>query len=56
MIAALENLKRNFEPIDNRAASLDTLKISGKASRFASLFATHPALDRRIEALRGMNA
>jgi heat shock protein HtpX len=52
MIAALENLKRNFEPIDNRAASLDTLKISGKASRFASLFATHPALDRRIEALR----
>lgn len=52
MIAALENLKRNFEPIDHRAASLDTLKISGKASRFAALFATHPALELRIEALR----
>jgi heat shock protein HtpX len=56
MIAALENLKRNFEPIDNRAASLDTLKISGKPSRFTALFATHPALDKRIEALRGLNA
>jgi len=56
MIAALENLRHNFEPIDNRAASLDTLKISGKPSRFAALFATHPALDRRIEALRGLNA
>ncbi|HQG30564.1 MAG TPA: protease HtpX, partial [Deltaproteobacteria bacterium] len=28
MIAALESLQRNFEPIDQRAASLDTLKIS----------------------------
>lgn len=51
MIAALENLKRNFEPIDNRAASLDTLKISGR-SRFVALFSTHPSLDKRIERLR----
>jgi heat shock protein HtpX len=51
MIAALENLKRNFEPIDNRAASMDTLKISGR-SRFMVLFSTHPALEKRIEVLR----
>ncbi len=51
MIAALENLKRNFEPLDARAASMDTLKISGKG-RFIALFSTHPDLDKRIEALR----
>lgn len=51
MIAALENLKRNFEPVDARAVSLDTLKISGK-SRFVALFSTHPSLEKRIEALR----
>jgi len=51
MIAALENLQRNFEPIDRRAASLDTLKISGK-SGFLALFSTHPALEKRIEMLR----
>lgn len=51
MIAALENLQRNFEPIDRRAASLDTLKISGK-SKFVALFSTHPALEKRIERLR----
>ena len=51
MIAALENLQRNFEPIDRRAASLDTLKISGK-SGFLSLFSTHPALEKRIDMLR----
>lgn len=51
MIAALENLRRNFEPVDARAASLDTLKISGKGG-FLALFSTHPALERRIEVLR----
>ncbi len=51
MIAALENLQRNFEPIDRRAASLDTLKISGK-SGFLALFSTHPALEKRIEVLK----
>jgi heat shock protein HtpX len=54
MIAALENLQRNFEPIDKRAASLDTLKISGK-SGFLALFSTHPALEIRIERLRYPN-
>jgi heat shock protein HtpX len=51
MIAALENLQRKFEPIDRRAASLDTLKISGKGG-FLALFSTHPALEKRIEVLR----
>jgi heat shock protein HtpX len=51
MIAALENLRRNFEPVDGRAASLDTLKISGK-SRFIALFSTHPSLEKRITALK----
>ncbi len=51
MIAALENLQRNFEPVDRRAASLDTLKISGK-SGFLALFSTHPPLEKRIEVLR----
>jgi heat shock protein HtpX len=51
MIAALENLQRNFEPLDRRAASLDTLKISGKGG-FLALFSTHPALAKRIEVLR----
>jgi heat shock protein HtpX len=51
MIVALENLKRNFEPIDQRAASLDTLKISGN-SRFIALFSTHPPLEKRIDALK----
>jgi heat shock protein HtpX len=51
MIAALENLKRNFEPVDRRAASLDTLKISGR-SNFLALFSTHPSLEKRIETLR----
>lgn len=51
MIAALESLKRNFEPVDQRGASLDTLKISGR-SRFVALFSTHPSLEKRIEALR----
>jgi heat shock protein HtpX len=51
MIAALESLQRNFEPIDQRAASLDTLKISGK-SKFIALFSTHPPLEMRIEALK----
>jgi heat shock protein HtpX len=54
MIAALENLQRNFEPIDRRAASLDTLKISGKRG-FLALFSTHPALEIRIERLRNPN-
>ena len=55
MIAALESLKRNFKPVDNRGPALDTLKVAGKAG-FMALFSTHPALDRRIAALRAQNA
>ena len=51
MIAALESLRRNFEPLDQRAATLDTLKIAGK-SGFVALFSTHPSLEKRIEALK----
>jgi heat shock protein HtpX len=51
MIAALESLKRNFEPIDTRGAALDTLKVAGKGG-FMALFSTHPALELRIEALK----
>ncbi len=54
MIAALQSLQRNFEPVDPRAASLDTLKISGKKG-FMALFSTHPPLEERIEALRNAN-
>jgi heat shock protein HtpX len=51
MIAALENLQRKYEPVDQRGASLASLKISGKRG-FLSLFSTHPPLEKRIEVLR----
>jgi heat shock protein HtpX len=51
MIAALEKLQAVYQPIDKRAPSLNTLMIAGKGS-FIELFATHPALDKRIEALK----
>lgn len=51
MIAALENLQRKYEPIDNNAAYA-TMKISNKQSGFMALFATHPPLEKRIEALQ----
>ncbi|MCS6961270.1 MAG: protease HtpX [Deltaproteobacteria bacterium] len=53
MIAALEHLRRYFEPYDE-ARSLETLKIAGgkKASLLAVLFSTHPPLEARIERLR----
>ena len=51
MIAALESLKRSYQPIDERGAALATLKISGKRSRM-NLLASHPDLDSRIAALR----
>jgi heat shock protein HtpX len=54
MIAALENLQRKFEPVDDRGASMASLKISGKKG-FISLFSTHPPLEERIEALRKAN-
>jgi heat shock protein HtpX len=55
MIAALERLKLNYsrglQQEDDQPA-LATFKISGKSSGFAKLFATHPDLDDRIEALK----
>ena len=51
MIAALENLQRKFDPVDERGASLASLKISGRKG-FLQLFSTHPPLEKRIEALK----
>lgn len=48
MIAALEHLKRRFEPIDDSKA-LATMKI---ASGGSSLWSSHPSLDSRIQALK----
>jgi heat shock protein HtpX len=52
MIGALEALKRTTELVDTEQHSLATLKIASKPGGFLSLFATHPPLDVRIEALR----
>lgn len=52
MIGALQALKQTVELVDTEQKSLATLKISGKAGAVTSLFATHPPLDVRIEALQ----
>jgi heat shock protein HtpX len=49
MIAALQSLRKIYEPLDDRGASLASLKISNKSF---SLFSTHPALEDRIAALK----
>ena len=49
MIAALEALKRRFEPIDDVKA-MATMKI---ASAGESWWSSHPSLDNRIKALQG---
>jgi len=52
MIAALRRLKENqVLPQVEGQPMLATLKIDGKAARFAKLFSTHPDLDDRIQAL-----
>jgi heat shock protein HtpX len=51
MIAALESLKGTVDRIDNSQKQFASMKISGQ-SRFAELFSSHPALDKRIEALK----
>lgn len=54
MIAALESLKRGMNiPEDERGPALASMKISSKKK--ISLFASHPSLDDRIEALRKGN-
>jgi heat shock protein HtpX len=52
MIHALQSLKQSVELVDTRQQSVMSLKISGRPRRFFGLFATHPDLDVRIEALR----
>jgi len=51
MIAALQELQRRYEPLDNQPAYA-TLKIAGKSGGFVALFASHPPLEKRIAALR----
>lgn len=58
MIAALQALQRTVGiPIEpqNEHASLATLKISSRPSRFLSLFSTHPPLEERIARLQALN-
>lgn len=53
MIHALEQLKAATQVQDNRAPSLSAFKINGRGRGLAQLlFASHPPLDARIEALR----
>jgi heat shock protein HtpX len=50
MIAALQRLQANQQLVDGSHPELATMKINGV--RKASLFATHPPLEARIEALQ----
>jgi heat shock protein HtpX len=53
MIHALESLQENVNLVDNRQASVATLKIHGEPpSVWAKLFRSHPSLEARIQALR----
>jgi hypothetical protein len=53
MIAALENLQRTFDAVeDDRAPSMASLKISSHKGGWFALFSTHPPLEDRIAALR----
>ncbi len=56
MIHALEALKRHHEEVDGSHPSLQTLKINGGTRGLGALFATHPDLDTRINALRNLAA
>jgi heat shock protein HtpX len=51
MIAALERLRKYSEVVDERGASISSLKISNKEG-FLALFSTHPPLEERIKALK----
>ena len=55
MVHALQSLNRNVDRVDAEHASLASLKINGKSSGLMALFATHPDLDDRINALRMTN-
>ncbi len=51
MISALKALQRTHELVDTQHQALATLKIAGKRSGLAMLFATHPPLAARIARL-----
>ena len=51
MIVALQRLQKNMGYVDESHASFTSLKISGRPSKFAALFSTHPPLKDRIAAL-----
>ena len=53
MINALRRLAANRDMVDTRHEALATLKINGSRARL--LFATHPPLEARIEALERMS-
>jgi len=53
MIAALKRLQRVYEPAEENAQALATLKISGRSGGFMALLSTHPPLAARIAALEG---
>jgi len=52
MVSALQALQRTHELVDTQHQALATLKIAGKRSGLAALFATHPPLEARIERLQ----
>lgn len=55
MIAGLTSLKGIYEQVDVAHPSVATLKIAGRTtSLLATLFATHPPLDERIDRLQKM--
>lgn len=53
MIAALQELQRRYQPVDNQPAYA-TLKIAGGRGGLMAYFASHPPLDKRIAALRAL--
>jgi heat shock protein HtpX len=54
MIAALERLKGGGEPLPDQMAAFGIFGMAGHGAR--RLFSTHPPLDERIGALRGLGA
>lgn len=56
MIAALEMLKRSVAhvPVETEHQSVAAFKINGGQSSWINLFASHPPLEKRIEALRNL--
>lgn len=52
MIAALERLRKNMGHMEKGHASITSLKISGRPSKFMAILSTHPPLEDRIAALK----